>query len=117
LATPILAEIIATFLSNYITPQPISKVLPRPTLPSITMPTPTLQYSPTPIQTSAPPTTTPPPTQTTPIAQPSSTVTSVLGSVGYETANTLTSLTQAIVGGVGNLTTSPSTSVSASVSS
>jgi len=117
LATPILAEIIATFLSNYITPQPISKVLPRPTLPSITMPTPTLQYSPTPIQTSAPPTTTPPPTQTTPIAQPSSTVTSVLGSVGYETANTLTSLTQAIVGGVGNLTASPSTSVSASVSS
>ena len=72
LAIPILADIIATFLSNYIKPQPISKVLPRPSLPSITMPTPTLQYSPTPIQTSAPPTVTPPtsiPPSTTPTAQ------------------------------------------------
>ena len=90
LATPILAEIIATFLSNYITPQPISKILPRPSLPSITMPTPTLQYSPQPTQTSAPPPSTPPPTQTTPIAQPSTSVSAVLGSVGYITANTLT---------------------------
>jgi len=80
------------------------------------MPTPTLQYSPQPTQTSAPPPTTPPPTQTTPIVQPSSTVTSILGGVSYETANTLTTSKQAIVGGVGSLTSSPSTSVSASVS-
>jgi len=65
IATPVLAEIIATFLSNYITPQPISKILPRPSLPSITMPTPTLQYSPQPTQTSAPPTISPPTTTTT----------------------------------------------------
>jgi len=65
IAIPVLAEIIATFLSNYITPQPISKILPRPSLPSITMPTPTLQYSPTPGQTIAPPITSPPSTTTT----------------------------------------------------
>jgi len=117
LATPILAEIIATFLSNYIKPQQISKILPRPSLPSITMPTPTLQYSPTPAQTSAPPTTSPPPTQTTPIVQPSASVTSLLGSVSYETASPLATLTQVIVGGVNYLIASPSTSVSASVSS
>jgi len=119
LATPILAEIIATFLSNYIKPQPISKVLPRPSLPSITMPTPTLQYSPTPIQTSAPPTATPPTSitpSTTPTTQATTSVSAVLGSVSYETANTLTTSTQAVVGGVGSLTTSASTSVSASVS-
>jgi len=82
LATPILADIIATFLSNYIKPQQISKVLPRPTLPSITMPTPTLQYSPTPIQTSAPPTVTPPtsiPPSTTPTAQATSLVSYQVG--------------------------------------
>jgi len=49
--------------------------------------------------------------------QPSASVTSLLGSVDYETANTLTTLNQAIVGSVNNLTSSPSTSVSASVSS
>jgi len=49
--------------------------------------------------------------------QPSASVTSLLGSVGYETASPLATLTQAIVGGVNYLTSSPSTSVSASVSS
>jgi len=89
LATPILAEIIATFLSNYITPQPISKVLPRPSLPSITMPTTPLTYSPTPGQTSAPPSTTPPSTATT----MGTSVSAKSGSAGSSTslsANTLT---------------------------
>ena len=75
LATPILAEIIATFLSNYIQPQPISKILPRPSLPSITMPTPTLQYSPTPAQTSAPPTQLPTPSSSTTITSTGTTLT------------------------------------------
>jgi len=89
LAIPILADIIATFLSNYITPQPISKVLPRPSLPSITMPTPTLTYSPTPGQTSAPPSVTPPSTATT----MGTSVSAQAGSGGSSTslsANTLT---------------------------
>jgi hypothetical protein len=84
LATPILAEIIATFLSNYIKPQPISKVLPRPALPSIIMPTPTLQYSPSPTQTSAPPTTSPPPS-TTPTVSTGTQVSAVLGGISQLT--------------------------------
>jgi len=89
LATPILAEIIATFLSNYIQPQPISKILPRPSLPSITMPTPPLTYSPTPGQTSAPPSVTPPSTATT----MGTSVSAKSGGAGSSTslsANTLT---------------------------
>ena len=113
LATPILAEIIATFLSNYIKPQQISKILPRPTLPSIIMPTPTLQYSPTPTQTSAPLPTAPPPTQTIPIAQPSASVNVVLGSVRYKTASPSTLVSVSVTY---PLTASPSTSVSTSVS-
>ena len=92
LATPILAEIIATFLSNYIQPQPISKILPRPSLPSITMPTPTLQYSPTPAQTSAPPTTSPPPSTTTAV----STGTQVSASLGGTSQLTITAGTTTV---------------------
>jgi len=107
IATPILAEIIATFLSNYIKPQQISKVLPRPALPSITMPTPTLTYSPTPAQTSAPPTQSPPPS-TTPTISTGTTVTASLGSSSQLTAQPNSS----IIAKVGQ-----SSSASASVSS
>jgi len=98
LATPILAEIIATFLSNYIKPQQISKVLPRPTLPSILMPTPTLQYSPTPTQTSAPPTQSPP-SSTTPTVSTGTTVTAVLGGTSQLTITAGTTTVTASLGG------------------
>jgi len=116
LATPILAEIIATFLSNYITPQPISKILPRPTLPSITMPTPTLQYSPTPGQTSAPPSVTPPSTATT----MGTSVSAKSGGAGSSTSLSANTLTASVSGQAGTQgsSTSPSTAtVSSSVSS
>jgi len=120
LATPILAEIIATFLSNYITPQPISKILPRPSLPSITMPTPTLTYSPTPGQTSAPPTVTPPSTATT----MGTSVSAQSGGAGSSTSLSTKPITTSVSGQAGSQgsSTSPSTatvssSVSGSVSS
>jgi len=115
IATPVLAEIIATFLSNYITPQPISKILPRPTLPSITMPTPTLQYSPTPTQTLAPsqqiapPTATPPPS--IPITQPTTTVKPIVGSVASILANQLSTKISYAFGSINNLSASILTSV------
>jgi len=115
IATPILAEIIATFLSNYIQPQPISKVLPRPSLPSITMPTPTLTYSPTPGQSSAPPSTTPPSTATT----MGTSVSAQSGSSGSSTALSTTPITTSVSGQAGSQgsSTSPSTAtVSSSVS-
>jgi len=97
LATPILAEIIATFLSNYIQPQPISKILPRPTLPSITIPTPTLQYSPTPAQTSAPPIQSPPPS-TIPTVSSGTTVSASLGSSSQLTLTAGTTTVTASLG-------------------
>jgi len=127
IATPVLAEIIATFLSNYIKPQQISKILPRPSLPSITIPTPTLTYSPTPGQTSAPPTTVTPPTSIPPSTTPTSqAITSVSYQVGGAvppqslTASPTTSLS---IQGASqpaspqSLTATTTTSVSASVSS
>ena len=111
LATPILAEIIATFLSNYIQPKPISKILPRPSLPSITMPTPTLQYSPTPAQTSAPPTTSPPPSTTTAV----STGTQVSASLGSTSQLTVTAGTTTITVSLGQ-TSSLSATTTSSVS-
>jgi len=96
LAIPILAEIIATFLSNYIQPQPISKVLPRPSLPSVTMPTPTLTYSPTPGQTSAPPSVSPPSTATT----MGTSVSAQTGSSGSSTSLSANTLTTSVSGQV-----------------
>ena len=113
LATPILADIIATFLSNYIKPQPISKILPRPSLPSITMPTPTLTYSPTPGQTSAPPTQSPPPSTTTAV----STGTTVSASLGGTSQLTLTAGTTTVTASLGqssSLSATTTSSVSAS---
>jgi len=115
LATPILAEIIATFLSNYIQPKPISKVLPRPSLPSITMPTPTLQYSPTPAQTSAPPTQTPPPS-TTPTISTGTTVTAVLGSTSQLTITAGTTTVTASLAPNGQSSATVTSSVSGSLS-
>ena len=113
LATPILAEIIATFLSNYIQPQPISKILPRPSLPSITMPTPTLQYSPTPAQTSAPPTTSPPPS-TTPTVSTGTIVTAQLGTINNISATAGTTSVSAQLGTINTSTATVTSSVSAS---
>jgi len=116
IATPILAEIIATFLSNYIQPQPISKILPRPSLPSITMPTPTLTYSPTPAQTSAPPTISPPPSTTTAV----STGTQVSASLGSTSQLTVTAGTTTVTGTLGqtsSLSATTTSSVSASLQS
>jgi len=110
LATPILAEIIATFLSNYIQPQPISKILPRPSLPSIIMPSQPLQYSPTPIQTSAPPTISPPPS-TTPTVSTGTTVSASLGSTSQLTAQPTTTLTASLA-----ITSSLSATTTSSVS-
>jgi len=111
LATPILAEIIATFLSNYITPQPISKILPRPSLPSITMPTPTLQYSPTPAQTSAPPTTSPPPSTTTSVSTGTQ-VSAVLGGTSQLTVTAGTTTVTASLGQTSSLSATATSSVS-----
>ena len=115
LATPILAEIIATFLSNYIQPQPIRKILPRPSLPSITMPTPSLQYSPTPVQTSAPPTTSPPPSTTTAVSTGTQ-VSASLGSTSQLTAQPTTTLT-ASLGGTTQVSATATSSVSGSLQS
>jgi len=73
-------------LSNYIKPQQISKILPRPSLPPITMPTPTLQYAPQPTQTSAPPTQSPPPSTSTPTVSTGTQVSASLGSTSQLTA-------------------------------
>ena len=97
LATPILADIIATFLSNYIQPQQISKILPRPNLPSTTLPTPTLTYSPTPAQTSAPPTQSPPPSTSTPTVSTGTTVTANVGGSSQITAQPKTTITTSLV--------------------
>jgi len=113
LATPILADIIATFLSNYIQPQPISKLLPRPSLPSITMPTPTLQYSPTPAQTSAPPTQ-PPPAPTTTVVSTGTTVTASVGTSSSLSISAGITTVTAQVGQSSSVSASASSSVSAS---
>jgi len=116
LATPILAEIIATFLSNYITPQPISKVLSRPALPSITMPTPTLQYSPTPAQTSAPPSVTPPPSTTTSVSTGTQ-VSASLGGTSQLTATAGTTTITVSLGGTSQVSATTTSSVSGSLQS
>jgi len=113
LAIPILAEIIATFLSNYITPQPISKILPRPSLPSITMPTQTLQYSPTPAQTSAPPSVAPPPL-TTPTVSTGTMVTASIGGRSQVSATAGTTTVTVSLEGTNQTSTTVTSSVSVS---
>jgi len=116
IATPVLAEIIATFLSNYITPQQISKILPRPSLPPITMPTSTLQYSPTPTQTSAPPTQSPPPSTTTAVST-GTTVSASLGSTSQLTVTAGKTTITTSLGGTTQVSATTTSSVSGSLQS